>query len=113
MINTSVNIPIGEKLVANYFEALVDCFFKILPIRESGEKTLPIYIKSLQIEILGCKEVIKELSEDPDILVLVSILQYLRDHPDSSVQTVKREVFKAISVCNKIQARYEKSEGMV
>lgn len=109
MIDTSIGIPITDELVHNYFESLVNSFFKILPIRESGEETLPIYIQSLQSELLGCKELICELNNNPNFLTLVSILQYLRDNPDCPVQDVKREVFRAIRICNKIKAQHTKA----
>ena len=108
MIDTIVNIPISEEIVSNYFERLVNSFFKILPIRESGETTLPIYIQSLQIEVLGCKQFIKILNNDSSIIALVSILQYVYDNPECPVADVKREVFKAISICNKLKDKLPK-----
>lgn len=109
MIDTVISAPITDEMVFNYFKSLVNCFFKILPIRENGEDTLPVYIKSLQSELLGCKELICELNNDSNFLTLVSILQYLRDNPDCPVPDVKREVFRAIAICNKMKARYDKA----
>ena len=107
MIESSVGEPINEELVYNYFDSLVNSFFKILPIREDGESTLPVYIKSLQAQILGCKELISILDNNSNILALVSILQYLRDNPDCPIKDVKREVFKAISICNKLKSLFK------
>ena len=109
MIDTSVDIPISDEMLCNYFKSLVNRFFKILPIREGGEKTLPIYIQSLQSEILGCKELICELKYDSNFLTLTSILQYLYDNPDCPIPDVKREVFRAIGICNKMKSNYEKA----
>lgn len=109
MIKTVIGVDISEELVDNYFHNLVNRFFKILPMRESGGKTLPVYIQSLQLEILGCKELIRQLDDDSNFLSLVSILQYMRDNPDCPVGDVKREVFRAIALCNKIEARYKKA----
>ena len=109
MIDTSVNIPISNEMLCNYFKSLVNRFFKILPIREGGEKTLPIYIQSLQSEILGCKELICELKYDSNFLTLTSILQYLYDNPDCPIPDVKREVFRAIGICNTIRISIEKA----
>lgn len=106
MINTVVNTPISKELMSNYFGSLVNRFFKILPIRESGEKTLPVYIQSLQSEILGCKEFVCSLNHNPNLLALLSILQYIRDNPDCPVPDVKREVFRAITICNKLKSQY-------
>lgn len=108
MIDTIIGVPISEELLHNYFRSLVNCFFKILPIRESGEDSLPVYMQSLQAELIGCKELIHVLNDDAGFLALISILQYLIDHPECSVREVKREVFKAISICNKLKAQYTK-----
>lgn len=109
MINTIIGTPITEELIHNYFKCLVNSFFKILPIREDGEKTLPIYIQSLQAELLGAKELICELNNDANFMILLSILQYLHDNPDCPVTDVKREVFRAIAICNKLKAQYKKA----
>lgn len=106
MIDTVIGVPITNELIHNYFKSLVNSFFKILPIRESGGTTLPIYIQSLQAELLGCKELICELNNSSNFLTLVAILQYLHDNPDCPVRDVKREVFKAIGICNKLKAQY-------
>ena len=95
-----------EMVLSNYLRNLVNLFFKILPIRESEEPSLTSYMVSLQTELIGCSELVSALHEDPMFLSLVSILQYLIDHPDSPVHVYKREVFKSISICNKRKTRY-------
>ena len=44
-------------------------------------------------------------------LTLLSILQYLINYPKCLVKVVKREVFRAISICKKIGARYAGERG--
>ena len=106
MIQTKVGVPMDATILANYFRSLVNLFFKILPIWESGEGSLETYMKSLQAELLGCKELIEAIHNDPLFLSLISILQYLIDNPSMGATAVKREVFRAISICNKLKARY-------
>lgn len=106
MIQTTVGVPMDAVVLNNYFRALINLFFKILPIWESGESSLETYMKSLQAELLGCKELIEAIHDDPLFLSLISILQYLIDNPSLQVATVKREVFRAISICNKLKAHY-------
>lgn len=106
MIQTKVGVPMDALVLNNYFRALINLFFKILPIWESGESSLETYMRSLQAELLGCKELIEAIHDDPLFLSLISILQYLIDNPSLEVSTVKREVFRAISICNKLKARY-------
>lgn len=107
MIATVVGMNVPEKLVGNFFDKLVNGFFKILPIREKGEDSLPIYMRSLQTEVLGCGELIHCLNEDARFLRLASTLQYLIDHPECDVQTVKREVFKSIRICEQLSKKYD------
>lgn len=106
MIETSLGISVEDELLQNYFHNLVNSFFKILPIREKEEDSLSIYIQSLQIELLGCKSIIVALNNDPQYLTLISILQYFIDNPECEVYKVKREVFRAISICNKLKTKY-------
>lgn len=106
MIETSVGTPIDSEILRNYFKSLVNHFFKILPIREQNEESLSTYMQSLQMELLGCKGLIVSIKNDALYLTLLSILQYLIDNPKCSVKEVRREVFRAISVCNKLEAQY-------
>lgn len=112
--NTSTGTQISAGLFRSYLRYLIDRFFKILPIKESeseyGEESFVSYLQSLQLELLGCKELIVVLHDDPGVISLLGILQYLMDNPDCSVRTVKREVFRAISICNKLRARYTPPE---
>lgn len=106
MIDTVSGVQINNELLCNYFKNLVNLFFKILPIRENEEVSLVTYMQSLQIELLGCKGLIKALDNDPNYLTLLAILQYLIDNPECEVYKVKREVFRAISICNKLKSKY-------
>ncbi len=106
MIQTSVGIQMDAAVLENYFRSLINLFFKILPLKESKERSLETYMRSLQSELLGCKALVVAIHEDSLFLSLISILQYLIDHPESDVAFVRREVFRAISICNKLKERY-------
>lgn len=106
-IATSVGRSIDTELLCNYFGTLVNHFFKILPMRENEESSLPTYMRSLQVELMGCGELIDKVRLDPSYLTLLSILQYLIDHPASDVADVKREVFRAINICHRLQSLSE------
>lgn len=110
-ISTTTGDYVPSSLLKNYFKNLVNQFFKILPMKENGEDTLIFYMESLQKELIGCKDLIPCMKEDPMYLILLSILQYLIDHQDMSVLSVRREVFRAISVCNKLRSEYEGKEN--
>lgn len=105
-INTITGITVTNNLLRNYFANLVNQFFKILPMRENDEDSLVTYMQSLQIELLGCKDLIPEVRDNPSYLTLLSILQYLIDNPECTIPIVKREVFRSISICNKLKSIY-------
>lgn len=110
-MKTIISADVDSGLLNNYFDKLVNHFFKILPIRETNETTLSTYVRSLQIEITGCKNLVEALNYDASIITLLSILQFFIDYPDTPTPEVKREVFKAIGICNRLKARF--GEGVV
>lgn len=105
-LDTVYGHPVCIEALYSYLSVLINRIFKILPIREQEEESLQVYTRSLVAEVLGCQSLICVLSEDPDYLTLASILQYLADHSDIAVRDIRREVFKAISICNKLKAKY-------
>lgn len=109
-VDTVFGISVDANLLRNYFKNLVNQFFKILPMRENDEDSVITYMQSLQIELLGCKDLIPEVRDNSLYLTLLSILQYLIENPECSISTVKREVFRAISICNKLKAVYSNME---
>jgi len=106
MIDTIYGVPVDEKHIAGYFSSLVNRVFKILPIREREENTLPVYLDSLTMELMGCKSLFPRLSEDGSYISLLSTIRYIHDNPDLPLPTVRREVFRAISVCKKVGEHY-------
>lgn len=110
VIDTTTGIPIETELLRKYLKRLVNQLFKILPMRENEETTLMIYMKSLQLELLGCKDLVTTLHDDAEYLSILSILQYLIDNPQCNVAKVKREIFRAISICNKLQSKFVLTE---
>lgn len=103
------NIELPDKVVQKYLKALIGQFYKILPIKESGEPSLNKYMQSLQREMLGCQNLIIALNNDELFLSLLAVLQYLIEN-DCDTSTVKCEVFKAINICKKLQKKYSIEE---
>lgn len=100
----------NNELLYNYFRNLVNRFFKILPMREEEDATLVVYMQSLQSELIGCKELVESINNDPSYMTLLSVLQYLIDNPKEKQTVFRREVFRSISICNKLSATYVDSE---
>lgn len=103
MATSGHDVP--NEMVEKYLNGLVNQFFKILPIKESGEPSLNEFMRSFQVELLGFKQLMTEIGNDSMYLTLLSILQFLIDN-DCDTHIVKREVFKAISICKKLQKKY-------
>ena len=106
---TSRGIELPDKVVRKYIKALIGQFYKILPIKESGEPSLDKYMESLQREMIGCKNLILALNNDELFLSLLAVLQYMIEN-DCDISTVKSEVFKAINICKKLQKKYGAEE---
>lgn len=106
MSETITGIPINSEIIRGYFKRLVDKLFKILPMRENNEESLTTYMQTLQAELLGFQKFIVTINNDADYLSILAILQYLIDTPECSISVVKREVFSAISICNRLRARF-------
>lgn len=110
MMLTRHGTQVGSNLAGNYFDTLINMFFKILPLWEDHEESLPTYMESLQIEMLGFKGLIASVRDDASYLSLLSVLQFFIDNPDTETHIVKREVFRSISLCNKLKKKYGNME---
>ena len=103
---TEFGSAINGTVVNNYLKRLVNLLFKIIPLRESGDETLVVYMQSLQRELIGCKDLIEYLRYDARYLSLLAKLQWMIDNPDYRFVDFRREVFASISICNKLRALY-------
>ena len=68
---------IDRRTIGNYFERLVDLIFKILPMREDGERSLPVYMKSLMCELTGFSALFPAIEFDAGMLTIMAIIQFL------------------------------------
>lgn len=106
---TTEQTRIDSAMIGNYFYALVNRFYKILPIKESGEPTLSKYIDSLLREMLGFGELMQAIGQDERYFTLMIILQYFSNHIDEmDSPTVKMEVFRAINIIKTLRRQYGK-----
>ncbi len=113
MISTTQGVPIHSELIGNYFHNLINMFFKILPLKENEEGSLQVYLQSLQLELLGCQSLIIKINSDAQFLSLLAILQFFIDNPSVETSVVKREVFHAISICNRLEAKFSHGQSEV
>lgn len=110
MTETVYGGGVSREALASYFRNLVNLLFKILPMRENNEETLAAYMESLIRELVGFSDLFAATDNDAGLLQILAIVRYLEGHPDCSVKTVRREVFRAISICNRLKDRYAEGE---
>lgn len=97
-------IIIKLKTFVNRFTGHV---YKIIPLKEYdvlgiGEDIhLPEYINSVTIEATGALTTFDKLADNMDFITVVNILNYLNEN-EVSEEVCKREVFKALTLLNKI-----------
>lgn len=105
-VDTVVGKPLESKSLYVYLASLIHRFFKILPMKENGERSVDVYVHSLQCELLGCQHFLPEFCENESFMALLSVLEFLADEPECPIPVVRREVFKAINICNKLSKRF-------
>lgn len=103
---------ISRDMLNSKSEELIGRFFKILPLREHNSDTVTQYISGLLREMLGMEQLIEEWHNDGQYLSLLGILQYHVDHPETSIDTVRSDIFRAINLIKRLQQKYatEQSE---
>ena len=109
-METSIGTEVSSVLLHNYFDALVNQVYKILPMREHDSKTLDRYIRRLSAEVVGGSEFYPHLSEDAYYASLLNILQYLNGHcQEDSVDKTRQLVFEGIRLCENLRDRYQET----
>ena len=93
-----------------YIHNLTNRVFKLLTIREKElcgvNAYFAEYADSLLIEVSGAMHTFPELQENDSFIVVHNILGYLCKD-DVSYPVLRREVFKALHLLNKIEASCE------
>lgn len=91
-----------------YIQHVTGRVFKILAIKErelcGQDAYLAEYVDSLAVDLFGALETFPALGADDDYIVVTNIVNYLRKN-DAPLKSVKREVFKALRLLNRIEAR--------
>lgn len=102
---TKYGSGMSTRMVSNYLDALVDRFYKILPMTENGEATLKQYLESLLREMLGARELVDFIRDDDRFLTLLATVQYFIDN-DTEVSVVRTDVFRSIGILKKLKKKY-------
>lgn len=110
-VDTSIGVPVSDRLVSNYFSTLVNQVYKILPMREAEQESLPKYIWRLEAELIGNQLLLPSVREDSYFASLLGILHFLGECGlVCQPAKVKQLVFEAIGICEKLKARYVQTQ---
>lgn len=96
---------IPKKSFCNYFKFLINKTYKILPLKEENSNTLKSYLESYLRELIGNKELVTLLVNEPKFITLLNTLQYLISE-EYSVKVCKKEVFKCIKILEELNKKY-------
>lgn len=81
----------------DYLNYMINCIFKILPLKEEDNKGLKEYLDSVLIQVLGSIETYPELSDNQKYVSIINTLYYLKNN-DFTTKQCKRETFKCINI---------------
>ncbi len=92
-----------------YFEFLINKTYKILPLKEEKSETLKSYLESYLRELIGNKELISVLVDEPKFITVLNTMQFLISEEYSN-HVCKQEVFKCIRILEEINEKYFKED---
>ena len=90
-----------------YFEFLINKTYKILPLKEEKSDTLKSYLESYLRELIGNKELVSIMVNEPKFVTVLNTMQFLISE-EYSVKVCKREVFKCFRILEEINEKYFK-----
>lgn len=94
-----------HKSFCKYFDFLINKTYKILPMKEENSLTLKSYLESYQRELIGNKELIDVLVDEPQFITVLNTIQFLIGE-DYTNDVCRKEVFKCIRILQKIKNKY-------
>lgn len=101
---------IPKESFCNYFKFLINKTYKILPLKEENSETLKTYLESFLKELIGNKELVPFLVDEPKFITMLNTMQYLASE-EYSVAECRKEVFKCIGILKDINEKYFDSGG--
>lgn len=90
-----------------YFEFLINKTYKILPLKEENSETLNAYLESYLRELIGNKDLVSVLVNEPKFITVLNTIQFLISE-DYDNKVCKKEVFKCIRILEEINEKYFK-----
>lgn len=91
----------------NYFNFLINKTYKILPMKEENSRTLKTYLEGFLRELIGNKELVEVLVNEPQFITVLNTIQFLISE-EYTTDVCRREVFKCIRILESINKKYFK-----
>ena len=97
-----------KQIYLHYLSCLINQIFKILPLKEQNSEFVETHISDIVKELKGFELFIKDTDYDDSIMRIISVLSYYESNINTSdVTEVRRNVFKMITLCEKLKSRIE------
>lgn len=96
---------IPKESFCNYFNFLINKTYKILPLKEENSETLKAYLESFLRELIGNKDLVPILVNEPKFITLLNTMQYLASE-EYTVSECRKEVFKCINILKEVNNKY-------
>lgn len=93
-----------------YVASLHDKIFKILPMKETGDSTLPTYLCNLCIEIKGAAATYPVLADMREYVDFVNIAHYLSNN-DVETPVIRTQMFRMQSLISAIERKVGELDG--
>lgn len=98
----------NKQIYLHYLSCLINQIFKILPLKEQNSEFIDTHISDIIKELKGFDMLIKDTEYDAVIMRILAILSYYEQNIYvSSVEDVRRNIFKMITLCEKLKYRIE------
>ena len=88
-----------------FINNLSKSIFKILPLKEEGNKGVDEYIESLLIQMNGALITYPALKHNENYISILNIINYFSNN-EFSIKQCKREVFKCLNILDTIKSQY-------
>lgn len=80
-----------------FYRHLINCIYKILPLKEDENDGLDDYIDSVLIQLYGSLNTYSDLNYNQQFISIINTLQYFKNN-EYTVKQCKREVFRCINI---------------
>ena len=98
----------NKQIYLHYLSCLINQIIKILPLKEQNSEFIDTHISDIIKELKGFDMLIKDTGYDAVIMRILAILSYYEQNIYvSSVEDVRRNIFKMITLCEKLKYRIE------